>query len=103
MKRIIKDLAIVFVTATVFFSCKKTVDLDPTHTINGDAFFTNINDYDYALTGAYQRLKQNSLYAGVNGGSVFLSAPDVAADNFYSGGSANLGAMNSIFEWNYAA
>jgi hypothetical protein len=89
--------------AIVFTSCKKTVDLDPTHTINGDNFFKNIDDYDFALTGAYQRLKQNSLYGGVNGGSVFLSAPDVAGDNFYSGGSANLGAMNSMFRWNYAA
>jgi hypothetical protein len=104
MKRlIIKDLAIVVVTATVFISCKKTVELDPTHTINGDDFFTKVDDYDYALTGAYQRLKQNSIYAGVNGGSVYLSAPDIAADNFYSGGSANLGAMNTTFEWIYAA
>lgn len=87
----------------VIISCKKTVEVDPTHTINGDDFFKKIDDYDFALTGAYQRLKQNSLYSGVNGGSVFLSAPDIAADNFYSGGSANLGAMNSLFRWNYTA
>ncbi|MDP4261576.1 MAG: RagB/SusD family nutrient uptake outer membrane protein [Bacteroidota bacterium] len=103
MKRILKDITIVLVAATAFTSCKKTVNLDPTHTINGDDFFTKVDDYDYALTGAYQRLKQNSLYGGVNGGSVYLSAPDVAADNFYSGGSANLGAMNSFFQWDYAA
>lgn len=103
MKRIIKEIAIVLIASAVFISCKKVVDLDPTHTINGDNFFKSIDDYDFALTGAYQRLKQNSLYAGVNGGSVYLSAPDVAGDNFYSGGSANLGAMNNMFRWDYAA
>lgn len=103
MKYITRYLLGSLLAASVLSSCKKTVDLNPTHTINGDDFFKNIDDYDFALTGAYQRLKQNSLYGGVNGGSVFLSAPDVAADNFYSGGSANLGAMNSMYRWNYTA
>ena len=57
-------------------SCSKTVDVDPTHTVNGENFFTTVEDYDLALTGAYQRLKLNSLYGGVNGGSVFLCAVD---------------------------
>jgi hypothetical protein len=103
MKLTIRYLTIVFITVTVFSSCKKTVDLDPTHTINGDNFFKSIDDYDFALTGAYQKLKQNSLYSGVNGGSVWLAGPDLAADNFYSGGSANLGNLNTLFRWNYTA
>ncbi|HEY0042145.1 MAG TPA: RagB/SusD family nutrient uptake outer membrane protein [Flavisolibacter sp.] len=83
-------------------SCKKTVELEPTHTVNGDKFFTKVEDYNLALTGAYQRLKQNSLYSGVNGGSLFLSAVDIAADNFRSGPS-NLGNLNTMFRWNYTA
>jgi hypothetical protein len=62
-----------------------------------------VDDYDFALTGAYQRLKQNSLYSGVNGGSVWLAGPDLAADNFSSGGSANLGNLNTLYRWNYTA
>lgn len=88
--------------ALLLTSCKKTVDLEPTHTVNGDKFFTKVDDYDLALTGAYQRLKQNSLYSGVNGGSLFLSAVDIAADNFRSGPS-NLGNLNTMFRWNYTA
>ena len=83
-------------------SCSKSVDIDPTHTINGDNFFTKIEDYDLALTGAYQRLKLNSLYGGVNGGSVWLCGVDIAADNFY-GGPNNLGNLNTLFRWNYTA
>jgi hypothetical protein len=103
MKLIVKYIAATFIAAAVFSSCKKTFDLNPTHTIDGDDFFTNVDDYDFALTGAYQRLKQNSLYSGVNGGSVWLTGPDLAADNLYSGGSANLGNLNTLFRWNYAS
>lgn len=86
----------------VFASCKKVVDLKPTHTIDGDKYFNEVSDYEFALNAAYDRLKQNSMYAGVNGGSIFLCAVDVAGDNFY-GGPANLGAMNPYFRWNYTA
>lgn len=102
MKTIPHRLLILFLGAAICSSCKKTIDLQPTHTVDGDAFFSKADDYDYALTGAYQRLKQNSLYSGVNGGSVFLSAVDIAADNFRSG-PTNLGNLNTIFLWNYTA
>ena len=103
MKKTTIYILALFLTGAVFSSCKKTVDLNPTHTIDGDELFKNVEDYDLALTGAYQRLKQNGLYGGVNGSSLFLSAVDIASDNFYSGGSANLGNMNSLFRWNYTA
>ncbi len=83
-------------------SCSKSIDLDPTHSVNGDDFFKTVDEYEQALTGTYQRLKQNSLYGGVNGGSVFLSSVDIAADNFYSGPN-NLGNLNNMFRWNYTA
>lgn len=102
MKKII-NINVLFVLGVLFaLSCKKSVDLDPEYTINGDAFFTKADDYDFVLTGAYQRLKQNGLYGGVNGGSVFLSSVDIAADNFFSGPN-NLGNLNTMFRWNYTA
>jgi hypothetical protein len=102
MKRTIKHISFFLLGILCFASCKKTVDLDPSHTVNGDEFFTTADDYDFSLTGAYQRLKQNSLYSGVNGGSIFLSAVDIAGDNFRTGPS-NLGNLNTMFRWNYTA
>ena len=102
MKRILNYIILPgFVLATLV-ACKKTVELNPTHTINGDEYFTKIDDYDFSLTGAYQRLKQNSLYSGVNGGSVFLSSVDIAGDNLRPG-PTNLGNLNTMFRWNYTA
>ncbi|MEI9909717.1 MAG: RagB/SusD family nutrient uptake outer membrane protein [Bacteroidota bacterium] len=102
MKSTVKYIMTLFIGAALFSSCKKTIDLDPTHTINGQDFFKTIDEYDYVLTGTYQRLKLNGLYSGVNGGSIFLSAVDIAGDNFYNGPD-NLGSLNTAFRWNYTA
>lgn len=102
MKKTLKYISIVALSALVVVSCKKSIDLNPVTTVNGDDFFKTVDDYDFALTGAYQRLKQNGLYSGVNGGSVFLSAVDIAADNVFSG-PTNLGNLNTMFRWNYTA
>lgn len=102
MKKVFSYITVIALCAAVTPSCKKSVDLNPTHTVNGDEFFTKADDYDFVLTGAYQRLKQNGLYSGVNGGSVFLSGVDIAADNL-SDGPSNLGNMNTMNRWNYTA
>jgi hypothetical protein len=103
MKVTVKYLMALFVAGVMISSCKKAVDLDPSHTINGDNFFKTVDEYDFALTGAYRNIRAaNSIYAGVNGGSVWLAGPDIAADNFY-GGPNNLGNLNTIFRWNYTA
>ena len=102
MKNILRYSWALLAGGMLFASCSKTVELNPTHTINGDDFFTNVDDYDFVLTGAYNRLKLNSLYGGVNGGSVFLSSVDIASDNFYNGPN-NLGNLNTMFRWNYTA
>jgi hypothetical protein len=103
MKRTVKYLMGLFLTGLMFASCNKAVDLNPSHTIDGDDFFKTVDEYDFALTGAYRNIRAaNSLYAGVNGGSVWLAAVDIAADNFY-GGPNNLGNLNTAFRWNYTA
>lgn len=102
MKKLLNHISVVALCSVLTLSCKKSVDLNPTHTVNGDEFFTKADDYDFALTAAYQRLKANGLYGGVNGGSVFLSGVDVASDNFRSG-PTNLGNINTMFRWNYTA
>ena len=102
MKKLFNHISVVALCSVLTLSCKKSIDLNPTHTVNGDEFFTKIDDYDFALTAAYQRLKANGLYGGVNGGSVFLSGVDVASDNFRNG-PTNLGNINTMFRWNYTA
>ena len=102
MKKVLHHISMVALCAALTLSCKKSVDLNPTHTVNGDEFFTKADDYDLALTAAYQRLKANGLYSGVNGGSIFLSGVDIASDNL-SDGSSNLGNLNAMNRWNYTA
>ena len=102
MKKTLTYISLLAFSVVSILSCKKSIDLNPTTTVTGDEFFKTVDDYDFALTGAYQRLKANGLYSGVNGGSVFLSSVDVAADNFFSG-PTNLGALNTMFRWNYTA
>src|SRR5262245_19519170 len=102
MKSTLKYIAGLFIAGALFSSCQKKIELDPTHTIDGDNFFNTVDEYDYVLTGDYQRLKQNSMYGGTNGGSIYLCAADIAADNFYNG-PENLGNLNTAFRWNYTA
>ena len=54
MKKLLNYIILPGLSIAMMVSCKKTVDLDPTHTINGDEFFTKVEDYDFSLTGAYQ-------------------------------------------------
>lgn len=102
MKKTILYTALFLAVGCATISCKKAVDLNPTHTIDGDDLFKTLDDYELALTGAYARLQANSLYSGVNGGSVFLCGVDLAADNFAQGPN-NLGNLNTLNRWNYTA
>ena len=49
MKNTIRYIAALLIGGVLLSSCSKTVDLDPTHTVNGDNFFTKADDYDLAL------------------------------------------------------
>ncbi|HZH64588.1 MAG TPA: RagB/SusD family nutrient uptake outer membrane protein [Flavisolibacter sp.] len=102
MKKIVQHISAFVLAGAILASCSKKIDLAPTNTVNGEKFFTSVDDYEFALTGVYSRLKRNSLYSGINGGSVFLSGVDIAADNFRSG-PQNLGNLNTMFRWNYTA
>ena len=59
-------------------SCKKAIELDPTHNVDGGNFFTKIEDYELTLTGIYSRLLQDSYYGnGNNGSGPFVGLPDM--------------------------
>lgn len=84
-------------------SCKKAIDLQPTHAVDGANFFTKIDDYELALTGTYARLLQDSYYGnGNNGSGAFVGLPDMMSDNLFES-SESLANYQNFSRWNYVA
>jgi tetratricopeptide (TPR) repeat protein len=92
------------------FSCKKFLDIDPLFTQDAENFFETPNDYQRALTGAYDLLQSSFMTVWVG---------EIASDNSIAGGESvndteglhEIEAMahdavnnelRSIFRWNYA-
>jgi hypothetical protein len=93
-------IAIAFIT--LLSSCSKAIDLEPSHTIDGEQFFNKIEDYELALTGTYSRLLQNSYYGSVNGLNAFVGLPDLMSDNFFES-SESLANYSDYSRWTYTA
>ncbi|MEP7166184.1 MAG: RagB/SusD family nutrient uptake outer membrane protein [Ferruginibacter sp.] len=83
-------------------SCKKVIDIEPTHTVNGDASFKTIEDYEAALTGAYSRLLSVNYYGSSNGSSAFSTLSDMMTDNLFESGES-LGNYQNFSHWTYTA
>lgn len=92
------------------FSCKKFLDIDPLFTQDAENFFETPNDFQRALTGAYDLLQSSFMTVWVG---------EIASDNSIAGGESvndteglhEIEAMahdavnnelRSIFRWNYA-
>lgn len=85
------------------FSCKKAIDLQPSHAVFGDEYFTKIEDYEKALTGAYTRLLADSYYGTSNAGAnAFVGLTDFLSDNFYES-VESLGNQQDFYRWTYTA
>ncbi len=102
-QRIIQYALFIGVVVTGLTSCKKAIDLNPTHNVDGSNFFTKISDYELSLTGIYSRLLQDSYYGnGNNGSGPFVGLPDVMSDNFFES-SESLANYQNFSRWNYVA
>jgi hypothetical protein len=102
-KSIIPYIMISGLSMMLVVSCKKPIDLEPTHSINGNQFFTRISDYELALTGTYTRLLQDSYYGnGNNGSGAFVGLPDMMSDNLFES-SESLANYQNLSRWNYVA
>lgn len=100
---IIKNTMLGLVAVAALGSCKKPIDLEPTHSVNGNNFFTKISDYELALTGTYTRLLQDSYYGnGNNGSGAFVGLPDMMSDNLFES-SESLANYQTLSRWNYVA
>ncbi|MFL5740818.1 MAG: RagB/SusD family nutrient uptake outer membrane protein [Flavisolibacter sp.] len=102
MKSKLKYFSAIVMAGSVLASCTKKIDLNPTYTVNGDASFTTIADYEAALIGTYARLKANSYYGSVNGSNAFVGLPDMLSDNFYES-SESLANYTTLQRWSYTA
>jgi hypothetical protein len=101
---------LVFVAAATFSGCKKFLKVDPPYTQDAENFFQTQEDYEKALTGAYDLLQGSflSLWIGeiasdnsiAGGESVNDSQGLHQIDNMTHGGVNN--ELRNILRWNYA-
>lgn len=97
----------IYTAAIVFLffslsSCKKAIDLDPTHTLDGEQSFNKIEDYELALTGAYTRLLSVNYYGSNNGSNAFATLSDMMTDNLFESGES-LQNYTNFTRWSYTA
>ena len=110
MKKIILQLIILSAVVVATQGCKKYLDVDPPFSQDAENFFETPEDYDRALTGAYDLLQSSFL-------SLWIG--EIASDNSIAGGESvndsqglhqidlmNHGGVNvelrNILRWNYA-
>lgn len=110
MKKIILQLIILSAVVVATQGCKKYLAVDPPYSQDAENFFETPEDYDRALTGAYDLLQSSFL-------SLWIG--EIASDNSIAGGESvndsqglhqidlmNHGGVNvelrNILRWNYA-
>ena len=102
-KKIIQNILLAGLLTGALASCKKAIDLQPTHNVDGSQFFNKIEDYELALTGTYSRLLQDSYYGNSNtGAGAFVGLPDMLSDNFFES-TESLFNYQNFARWNYVA
>ena len=93
-----KIFAAIIITASLA-SCKKIIESEPTHQLDGSTRFTSIEDFDFALTGAYALFRSGN-YLG-SGSNAFVCLPDMMSDNLNET-SESLGNYQTLSTWRYA-
>ncbi len=103
-------LTFLFATLILHNGCNKFLDIDPPYAQDAENYFATEQDYDLALTGAYDLLQGSFLHVWIG---------EIASDNAIAGGESVVdtkglhdiddmqhGAVNqelqSVLRWNYA-
>lgn len=102
MKKSYKIIIAALMLLILFAGCKKVIELQPTHTLDGETAFDKIEDYEFALTGAYSRLLSVNYYGSSNGSNAFATLSDMMTDNLFESGES-LGNYQNFSHWTYAA
>ncbi|MGZ8537212.1 MAG: RagB/SusD family nutrient uptake outer membrane protein [Flavisolibacter sp.] len=98
MNTTLKYISTLVLGSLLLTACKKQIDQSPSHTLDGDERFETIEDYDFALTGVYTRLLQNSYFGST--GLPFL--PEILSDNA-SETTESLANYTTLSTWNYTS
>lgn len=101
MKNKLRYLFFFLSGALLLSSCTKEIEQDPTHNLNGEERFDTIEDYEYALTGAYSLFLQDGYY-GSNSANAFVGLPDMMSDNLYET-AESLVNYTELATWNFTA
>lgn len=80
-------------------SCKKVIEVEPTHQLDGSTRFETIEDFDFALTGAYALFRSANYYG--SGSNAYVNLPDMLSDNLNET-SESLGNYQTLSNWRYA-
>ena len=82
-------------------SCKKVVDVKPEYVLDGQEL-NSIQDFEFALTGAYAAFQSTSYYGATDGASnAFVTLPDMLSDNLNET-NESLGNEQVFSRWAYA-
>jgi len=93
-----KILIAVIIVASLA-SCKKIIEAEPTHQLDGSTRFTSIEDFDFALTGTYALFRSGNYYG--SGSNAYVNMPDMLSDNLNET-SESLGNYQTLSTWVYA-
>jgi hypothetical protein len=95
-----KILAVLLLAASIV-SCKKVLNVDPEYSLDGKQL-NSVEDYEFALTGAYTGFRSASYYGASDGASnAFVCLPDMLSDNLNETGES-LGNERVFSRWSYA-
>lgn len=97
----IKKIIIAILIFPVFASCTKILDKDPETDLDGAERFTEIEDYEFSLLGAYALFRDTDYYGAFDGNSnAYVTLPDILSDNFYES-IESLGNERVFARWQY--
>ena len=97
-----KKIVLALLLIASFASCKKVLDIEPQFDLDGTTRFKTLDDYDFALVGAYRLFQSTSYYGSTDGRSnAFALLPDVLGDNLNET-SESLGNERVFSRWAYA-
>ncbi|MFD3001769.1 RagB/SusD family nutrient uptake outer membrane protein [Pontibacter toksunensis] len=89
--------------ALVLSSCESVIDIEPEYAKEGAEIFNNLDEYEYALTGAYAQFRQIGYFgSGGQTTGTWSTLPDVMSDNLVQTGE-DLGNWASQANWNYTS
>jgi starch-binding outer membrane protein, SusD/RagB family len=98
----IKKIIIALLGIIMISSCNKILDREPQSELDGSTRFKDINDYDYALLGAYSLFRSRDYYSSFDGNSnAFVGLPDILSDNMNET-DESLGNERVFSRWQYA-